>query len=59
MFGFKKGAMPKAGEALPGRASPIRTAATHFINQHALKGPYPEGFEKHHVAGVSWFEAAA
>ena len=46
MFGFKKVAMPKAGEALPGRASPIRTAAAHFINHHALKGPYPEGFEK-------------
>ena len=46
MFGFKKVAMPKAGEALPGRASPIRTAAAHFINHHALKGPYPEGIEK-------------
>ena len=46
MFGFKKVAMPKAGEALPGRASPIRTAAAHFINHHALKGPYPEGVEK-------------
>ena len=37
MFGFKKVVMPKAGEALPGRASPIRTAAAHFINHHALK----------------------
>ena len=46
MFGFKKVAMPKAGEALPGRANPIRTAAAHFVNHHALKGPYPEGFEK-------------
>ena len=46
MFGFKKVAMPKAGEALPGRSSPIRTAAAHFINHHGLKGPYPEGFEK-------------
>ena len=26
MFGFKKVAMPKPGEALPGRAKPIRTA---------------------------------
>ena len=25
MFGFKKVAMPKPGEALPGRATPIRT----------------------------------
>jgi peptide-methionine (S)-S-oxide reductase len=46
MFGFKKVAMPKAGDALPGRPSPIRTAAAHYINHHALKGPFPEGFEK-------------
>jgi peptide-methionine (S)-S-oxide reductase len=46
MFGFKKVAMPKPGEALAGRSSPIRTAAAHFINHRALKGPYPEGFEK-------------
>jgi peptide-methionine (S)-S-oxide reductase len=46
MFGFKKVAMPKPGEALPGRATPIRTASAHFVNHRALKGPYPEGFEK-------------
>ena len=43
MFGFKKVAMPKSGEALPGRAQPIRTATAHFISHHALKGPYPDG----------------
>ncbi|MGB8430830.1 MAG: peptide-methionine (S)-S-oxide reductase, partial [Pseudolabrys sp.] len=46
MFGFKKVAMPKPGEALPGRPTPIRTASAHFVNHRALKGPYPEGFEK-------------
>jgi len=46
MFGFKKVEMPKPGEALPGRVTPIRTAATHFVNHRPLKGPYPEGFEK-------------
>jgi peptide-methionine (S)-S-oxide reductase len=46
MFGFKKVAMPSPGEALPGRANPIRTAAAHFVNHRALKGPYPEGSEK-------------
>jgi peptide-methionine (S)-S-oxide reductase len=46
MFGFKKVAMPKPGEALKGRSNPIRTAEAHFVNHHALKGPYPEGFEK-------------
>jgi len=47
MFGFKKSmAMPKLGEALAGRDSPIRTAAVHFINGRALKEPYPEGAQK-------------
>jgi peptide-methionine (S)-S-oxide reductase len=46
MFGFRKIAMPKPGEALPGRGQPIPTAAEHFINHHALKGPYPAGTEK-------------
>lgn len=30
---------------LPGRASPIATAATHFVNGNPLKGPYPAGAE--------------
>ena len=46
MFGFKKVSMPGRAEALPGRDQPIPTAAEHFINHHALKGPYPEGSEK-------------
>ena len=46
MFGFKKISLPKAGEALPGRNTPIRTAAAHFVNHRALKGPYPEGSQK-------------
>ena len=41
----KKLAMPRAGEALPGRSTPIATAETHFVNGHALKGPYPSGSE--------------
>lgn len=44
MFAFKKKLeMPAAGEALPGRATAIPTARQHFVNGHALKGPYPEG----------------
>ncbi len=46
MFGFKKVSMPSKDEALPGRASAIPTADEHFVNHHALKGPYPEGSEK-------------
>jgi len=42
---FKKPAVPSAADALPGRAEPIPTAETHFINGRPLKGPYPEGTE--------------
>jgi peptide-methionine (S)-S-oxide reductase len=46
MFLFKKPLeMPRQGEALPGRANPIPTAKTHFLNGNALKGPYPAGAE--------------
>jgi peptide-methionine (S)-S-oxide reductase len=46
MFMFKKSLeMPAPGQALPGRAQPIPTAKTHFINGHPLKGPYPQGLE--------------
>ncbi|MBS7542335.1 peptide-methionine (S)-S-oxide reductase MsrA [Ancylobacter oerskovii] len=46
MFFFKKSLeLPTPSEALPGRASPLPTASTHFVNGHALKGPYPEGLE--------------
>jgi peptide-methionine (S)-S-oxide reductase len=46
MFTLKrKPEMPSAAEALPGRPTPIPTATRHFINQHALQGPYPEGLE--------------
>ena len=47
MFGlFKKVEMPAPGAALPGRAEPIPTAETHFVNGRPLKGPYPEGARK-------------
>jgi peptide-methionine (S)-S-oxide reductase len=41
----KKTEMPKPGDALPGRATPIPTASRHFVNDHPLKGPYPDGLE--------------
>jgi len=37
--------LPSAADALPGRATALPTARTHFVNGHALKGPYPAGFE--------------
>ena len=39
----KKLEIPSADEALPGRSTAIPTARTHFVNGHALKGPYPDG----------------
>jgi peptide-methionine (S)-S-oxide reductase len=41
----KKVEMPAADAALPGRATSIPTAKTHFVNGRPLKGPYPEGSE--------------
>ncbi len=45
LFGRKPLELPTAEMALPGRPGPLRTAETHFVNGHALKGPYPEGLE--------------
>jgi len=46
MFMFrKKLEMPSAADALPGRATPIPTAAAHFVNKRPLKGPYPQGLQ--------------
>lgn len=47
MFSFRKRTdLPSPGEALPGRATAIPTAATHFVNGRPLQPPYPEGMEK-------------
>ena len=45
MFGRKTLELPTEADALPGRAHPIPTAQTHFVNGHPLKGPYPAGLE--------------
>ena len=46
MFMSKKSlTIPGKAEALPGRPTPIRTAAAHFVNGNPLKGPYPAGLE--------------
>ena len=44
---FRKSlSLPTAAEALPGRASPIPTASTHFVNGAPLQGPWPEDLEQ-------------
>jgi peptide-methionine (S)-S-oxide reductase len=37
--------MPTPATALHGRSTPLPTAERHFLNGHALKGPYPAGME--------------
>ncbi|MGE5565890.1 MAG: peptide-methionine (S)-S-oxide reductase MsrA [Parcubacteria group bacterium] len=46
LFARKSLELPTEETALPGRAQPIPTATTHFVNGHPLKGPYPEGMEE-------------
>jgi len=55
LFGRKSLDLPTPETALKGRPDAIPTAATHFVNGHALKGPYPEGVELTQVAmGCFW-----
>jgi len=35
--------MPTAAEALPGRTTPMRVPAKHFVNGHPLTPPFPAG----------------
>ncbi|MBH0238827.1 peptide-methionine (S)-S-oxide reductase MsrA [Methylobrevis albus] len=49
--------LPTAAEALPGRATALPTAETHFVNGQPLKGPYPEGCESV-VLGLGCFWGA-
>ena len=46
LFSRKKVQMPTPETALKGRATPIATAKTHFVNGRPLKGPYPEGYQQ-------------
>jgi len=46
MFGLsKKPDIPARETALAGRAEPIPTDISHFINGNPLKAPFPDGFE--------------
>ena len=56
-FMRKTTALPSAAEALPGRAAPIPTATTHFVNGRKLQPPYPAGLEQA-VFGLGCFWGA-
>jgi peptide-methionine (S)-S-oxide reductase len=44
-------------QALKGRDTPILTARTHFVDNHPLKGPYPEGMKQAQFAMGSFWAA--
>jgi peptide-methionine (S)-S-oxide reductase len=39
-------AVPRPEDCLPGRAQAMKVPERHFVNGHALAGPYPAGLEK-------------
>jgi peptide-methionine (S)-S-oxide reductase len=57
LFFRKKLEIPSAADALPGRGEAIPTAASHFLNGRALKGPYPDGMQQA-VFGMGCFWGA-
>jgi peptide-methionine (S)-S-oxide reductase len=57
LFMRKTTALPSAAEALPGRAQPIPTATSHYVNGHRLQPPYPAGLEQA-VFGLGCFWGA-
>src|SRR6202158_2868986 len=57
LFMRKTTALPCAAEALPGRAKPIPTATSHFVNGHPLQPPYPARLEQA-VFGLGCFWGA-
>jgi peptide-methionine (S)-S-oxide reductase len=57
LFGRDKSKMVGPGEALPGRAEPLRVPDQHYVNGHPLKPPYPAGFQTL-VVGMGCFWGA-
>lgn len=53
----KLATLPTPDQTLPGRAAPIPTTASHFVNGHPLKPPFPAGLEEA-VFGLGCFWGA-
>lgn len=46
MFLHRKTAtLPQPEQALPGRAQPLPTSASHYVNGHPIKPPFPAGLQ--------------
>jgi peptide-methionine (S)-S-oxide reductase len=45
-FAQKKVRMPSPAEALPGRSTPMRVGAAHFVNGHSIVPPFPDGYQQ-------------
>lgn len=55
LFSRKPAALPTPVTALPGRAAPISTVSTHFVNGRDMLAPVPEGMEEIIMAlGCFW-----
>lgn len=46
MFGHHKTTIPTPEEALPGRDTPMRVPAAHFVSGHPLQPPFPDGLQQ-------------
>lgn len=53
----KKMKMPSPEEALPGRATPLTTAQTHYVSGRSIHAPWPEG-HKQVLLGMGCFWGA-
>jgi peptide-methionine (S)-S-oxide reductase len=45
LFGRDKPQMVDADSAMPGRTEEMPVPATHFVNDHAIQPPFPDGLE--------------
>ena len=49
--------LPEAGEGLPGRPAPMPVARAHFVNDHSMTPPFPDGMQLATFA-LGWFWGA-
>ena len=55
MLRRRKSELPRAEEALPGRAGPLVVPATHFVSGNRIRPPFPDGLQRSYFAmGCFW-----